>query len=44
MLGIPGDRYLRFRETAARAASGGASSADALYAIFYLVDVALRAK
>jgi mutual gliding-motility protein MglA len=44
MLGLPGDRYLRFRETAARAASGGASSADALFAIFFLVDVALRAK
>ena len=44
MLGISGDRYLRFRETAARAASGGASSADALFAIFFLVDVALRAK
>jgi mutual gliding-motility protein MglA len=44
MLGVAGDRYLRFRETAARAASGGASSADALFAIFFLVDVALRAK
>ena len=42
MLGIPGDRYLRFRETAARAASGGASTADALFALFFLVDVALR--
>jgi mutual gliding-motility protein MglA len=42
MLGIPGDRYLRFRETAVRAASGGASSADALFALFFLVDVALR--
>jgi signal recognition particle receptor subunit beta len=44
MLGVPGDRYLRFRETASRAASGGASSADALFAIFFLVDVALRSK
>ena len=44
MLGLPGDHYLRFRETAARAASGGASSADALFAIFFLVDVALRTK
>ena len=44
MLGVAGDRYLRFRETAARAASGGASSADALFAIFFLVDVALRTK
>ncbi|HEX8954384.1 MAG TPA: hypothetical protein VF945_21165, partial [Polyangia bacterium] len=44
MLGVAGERYLRFRETAARAASGGASSADALFAIFFLVDVALRTK
>jgi signal recognition particle receptor subunit beta len=44
MLGVAGERYLRFRETAARAAGGGASSADALFAIFFLVDVALRAK
>jgi len=44
MLGLPGDRYLRFHETAARAAGGGASSADSSFAIFVLVDVALRAK
>jgi hypothetical protein len=44
MLGMAGERFLRFRETTARAASGGASSADALFAIFFLVDVALRAK
>jgi hypothetical protein len=43
MLGIPGARYLRFRETASRAASGGASSADALFALFFIVDAALRA-
>lgn len=42
MLGIPGERYLRFRQTTARAASGGASSADALFALFFLVDAALR--
>jgi signal recognition particle receptor subunit beta len=42
MLGIPGDRYVRFRDTASRAASGGASSADALFALFFLVDAALR--
>jgi len=42
MLGIPGERYLRFRETTTRAGSGGASSADALFALFFLVDVALR--
>jgi signal recognition particle receptor subunit beta len=44
MLGISAERYLRFRQTTARAASGGASSADALFALFFLVDVALRAK
>ena len=44
MLGIQGERYLRFRETAARAAGGGASSADALFVIFFLVDAALRQK
>ncbi len=42
MLGVPGARYLRFRETTVRAASGGASSADALFALFFLVDVAMR--
>jgi hypothetical protein len=44
MLGLPGERYLRFRDTAARAASGGAASGDALFAIFFLVDVVLRTK
>jgi signal recognition particle receptor subunit beta len=44
LLDLPGQRYLRFRDTAARAASGGASSADALFALFFLVDVALRTK
>jgi signal recognition particle receptor subunit beta len=44
MLGVPGERYLRFRETVVRAAGGAASSADALFAIFFLVDVALRTK
>jgi signal recognition particle receptor subunit beta len=44
MLGLPGERYLRFRDTVARAASGGASSADALFTIFFLVDTALRSK
>ncbi len=42
MLGVPGGRYLRFRETTVRAAAGGASSADALFALYFLVDVALR--
>jgi signal recognition particle receptor subunit beta len=44
MLGLPGERYLRFRDTAARAAAGGASSADALFAIFFLVDAVLRTR
>jgi signal recognition particle receptor subunit beta len=44
LLGLPGERYLRFRDTAARAASGGASSADALFALFFIVDVALRTR
>jgi mutual gliding-motility protein MglA len=44
MLGLSGERYLRFRDTVSRAAAGGASSADALFAIFFLVDAALRAK
>ncbi len=42
MLGMPGGRYLRFRETVQRAASGGASSADALFALFFLVDAVMR--
>lgn len=44
MLGIDGDRYLRFRTITARAASGAASSADATFALFFLVDAALRTK
>jgi signal recognition particle receptor subunit beta len=42
MLGLPGSRYLRFTELTARAAAGGASSADALFALFFVVDAALR--
>jgi signal recognition particle receptor subunit beta len=42
MLGIPGGRYLRFTELTARAAGGAASSADALFALFFVVDAALR--
>jgi len=42
VLGLSGGRYLRFRETAARAAGGGASSADALFALFFVIDTALR--
>ena len=44
MLGIDGDRYLRFRTISARAASGAASSADATFALFFLVDAALKTK
>jgi signal recognition particle receptor subunit beta len=44
MLGIEGERYLRFRTISARAASGAASSADATFALFFLVDAALRTK
>jgi mutual gliding-motility protein MglA len=43
MLGIPGGRYLRFREITVHAAGGGASSADALFALYFLVDAVLRA-
>jgi hypothetical protein len=39
---MPGERYLRFREVARRADAGAASSADALYALFFLVDASLR--
>ncbi len=43
LLGVQGARYLRFRETVQRAAGGGASSADALFALFFLVDAVMRA-
>jgi signal recognition particle receptor subunit beta len=42
MLGLSGERYLRFRAVSARASSGAASSTDALFALFFLVDTALR--
>ena len=42
LLGLPGERYLRFREAASRAQGGGSSSTDALFALFFLVDAALR--
>jgi signal recognition particle receptor subunit beta len=42
MLSIPGERYLRFREASARCQAGGASSTDALFALFFLVDAELR--
>ena len=42
LLGLPGERYQRFRETTERAQGGTASSADALFALFFVVDAALR--
>jgi signal recognition particle receptor subunit beta len=42
-LGLRADRYRRFREAANRAQGGAASSEDALFAIFFLVDAALGA-
>jgi signal recognition particle receptor subunit beta len=41
-LGRPADRYLRFRDSAGRAQGGAASSEDALFALFFLVDASLR--
>ena len=41
-LGISGMRYLRFRNSIERARTGSASSADALFALFFLTDAALR--
>ena len=43
MMGLPGHRYMRFRESADRAQGGTASSEDALFALFFIVDAALRA-
>lgn len=42
LLGLPGERYLRFREVVRRSEAGADSSADALYALFFLVDAVLR--
>ncbi len=41
MMGLPGARYMRFREAADRAQGGSASSEDALFALFFIVDAAL---
>lgn len=41
-LGVDAARYSRFREICERAEMGTASSADAAFALFFLVDVALR--
>ena len=42
MLGLDGERFLRFRESARRAQGGAASSSDALFALFFLTDATLR--
>ena len=42
MLGLAGQRYQRFVEAARRAEQGTASSTDALFALFFLVDAALE--
>ncbi|MEO6954033.1 MAG: ADP-ribosylation factor-like protein [Polyangia bacterium] len=42
MLGLPGDRYQRFREAGERAQGGSASSEDALFALFFVIDAVLR--
>jgi signal recognition particle receptor subunit beta len=45
LTGIAAGRYLRFREATFRVASGGAvSSSDALFALFFLTDFAMRAE
>jgi signal recognition particle receptor subunit beta len=43
VLGLPADRYSRFREAQGRAQGGSASSEDALFALLFLIDAALRA-
>jgi signal recognition particle receptor subunit beta len=42
VLGIDAARYLRLRETASRAQGGSASSEDALFALHFVIDAALR--
>jgi mutual gliding-motility protein MglA len=43
LTGLPASRFLRFREASDRVANGGAvSSADAMFALFFLCDFALR--
>jgi signal recognition particle receptor subunit beta len=44
LMAIPAARYVRFREAESRIESGGAvSSEDALFALFFLTDITLRA-
>jgi len=42
MLGLAGDRYLRFKAVVDRASSSSSTSADAAFALFFLVDIAMR--
>jgi signal recognition particle receptor subunit beta len=45
LTGIPANRFLRFRELLARVDGRGAvTSADAIYALFFLCDLAMRAE
>jgi signal recognition particle receptor subunit beta len=45
LTGLPASRYLRFREIAGRVEQEGAvASTDALFALFFLTDCALRAE
>jgi mutual gliding-motility protein MglA len=45
LCGIPASRFLRFRELIARAdQEGGVTSTDALFALFFLCDLALRSE
>ncbi|MCS6915823.1 MAG: hypothetical protein NZ890_21685, partial [Myxococcota bacterium] len=41
-LGIPADRYLRFREAVRSAQAGMATLEDGLFSLFFLIDVSLR--
>jgi hypothetical protein len=41
VLGLGGNRYLRFCDAAQRAEKGAASAEDALFAVFFLIDAAL---
>lgn len=42
VVGAPAARLLRFRETQGRCATGGLTSEDSLFALLFLLDVALR--
>lgn len=42
VLGLPVDRYLRFRQAVQDAEAGKSTQEDALFALFFLLDAALR--